>query len=221
MPALEARVKTALDETRLSVLGAQVLFGFHLNGAFQNALDELGVSHATLHVMRWRRSPIRFRSPTGRANAIARTTCRESTHSRACAHCSNISRRPPSGSLWALIARTTNSTTISTVAHPRSEQCHRVRQRRQARQTASECFQTRPQAVESADAPLDRLRRRHAIRHSAGTYSRHSGGRRFDRPLRGRRLARKGQPRDLPRSRAFLESIKSSAESRAALAEAF
>jgi len=42
MPALDARVKTALDETRLLILGAQILFGFHLNGAFQNAFDELG-----------------------------------------------------------------------------------------------------------------------------------------------------------------------------------
>jgi hypothetical protein len=50
MPALEARVKTALDETRLLIPGAQVLFGFHLNGAFQNAFDELGVLHRALHV---------------------------------------------------------------------------------------------------------------------------------------------------------------------------
>jgi hypothetical protein len=49
MPALEARVKTALDETRLLILGAQILFGFHLNGAFQNAFDELGVLPRALH----------------------------------------------------------------------------------------------------------------------------------------------------------------------------
>jgi hypothetical protein len=49
MPALEARVKTALDETRLLILGAQILFGFHLNGAFQNAFGELGVLSRALH----------------------------------------------------------------------------------------------------------------------------------------------------------------------------
>ena len=31
------RVKTALDETRLLILGAQILLGFHLNGAFNQA----------------------------------------------------------------------------------------------------------------------------------------------------------------------------------------
>jgi hypothetical protein len=50
MPALEARVKTALDETRLLILGAQILFGFHLNGAFQNAFDALGVWPRALHI---------------------------------------------------------------------------------------------------------------------------------------------------------------------------
>jgi hypothetical protein len=49
MPALEARIKTALDETRLLILGAQILFGFHLNGAFQNAFDELGAWSRALH----------------------------------------------------------------------------------------------------------------------------------------------------------------------------
>jgi hypothetical protein len=49
MPALENRLKTALDETRLLILGAQVLFGFHLNGAFQNAFDELGTGARALH----------------------------------------------------------------------------------------------------------------------------------------------------------------------------
>jgi hypothetical protein len=49
MPALEGRLKTALDETRLLILGAQVLFGFHLNGAFQNAFDELGTLARSLH----------------------------------------------------------------------------------------------------------------------------------------------------------------------------
>ena len=37
--AQERRVKTALDETRLLILGAQILFGFHLNGAFQSGAD--------------------------------------------------------------------------------------------------------------------------------------------------------------------------------------
>ena len=35
--SLAKKVKTALDETRLLILGAQVLFGFQLNGVFQEA----------------------------------------------------------------------------------------------------------------------------------------------------------------------------------------
>lgn len=34
-------LKTALDELRMQMLGAQVLFGFQLNGAFQEGFDEL------------------------------------------------------------------------------------------------------------------------------------------------------------------------------------
>jgi Family of unknown function (DUF6328) len=40
---LRKKVKTALDETRLLILGAQVLFGFQLNGVFQEAFA--GLSH--------------------------------------------------------------------------------------------------------------------------------------------------------------------------------
>ena len=39
--SLGKKVKTALDETRLLILGAQILFGFQLNGVFQDAFDEL------------------------------------------------------------------------------------------------------------------------------------------------------------------------------------
>jgi hypothetical protein len=39
--AQDQRVKTALDETRLLILGAQVLFGFHFNGAFQSGFADL------------------------------------------------------------------------------------------------------------------------------------------------------------------------------------
>src|ERR1051325_1027774 len=35
------KVKTALDETRLLILGAQILLGFHLNGAFQAGFANL------------------------------------------------------------------------------------------------------------------------------------------------------------------------------------
>jgi hypothetical protein len=38
---LSKKVKTALDENRLLMLGAQVLFGFQLSGVFQNAFPEL------------------------------------------------------------------------------------------------------------------------------------------------------------------------------------
>jgi len=43
--SLAKKVKTALDETRLLILGAQVLFGFQLNGVFQEAFADL--SHST------------------------------------------------------------------------------------------------------------------------------------------------------------------------------
>jgi hypothetical protein len=38
---LAPKLKTALDETRLLILGAQVLMGFQLNGVFQDAFDKL------------------------------------------------------------------------------------------------------------------------------------------------------------------------------------
>jgi hypothetical protein len=34
------KVKTAMDETRLLILGAQILLGFHLNGAFQSGFGK-------------------------------------------------------------------------------------------------------------------------------------------------------------------------------------
>jgi hypothetical protein len=39
--ALKDKVKTALDETRLLILGSQILFGFQLNGMFQDAFEQL------------------------------------------------------------------------------------------------------------------------------------------------------------------------------------
>jgi Family of unknown function (DUF6328) len=38
---LERKLKIALDETRLLILGAQVLFGFQFNGAFQELFEQL------------------------------------------------------------------------------------------------------------------------------------------------------------------------------------
>src|SRR6516164_6413120 len=38
---LSKKVKTALDETRLLMLGAQVLFGFQLNSVFQELFPDL------------------------------------------------------------------------------------------------------------------------------------------------------------------------------------
>ena len=38
---LQSKLKLALDETRLLVLGAQVLFGFQFEGAFQELFSEL------------------------------------------------------------------------------------------------------------------------------------------------------------------------------------
>jgi hypothetical protein len=40
---LSKKVKTALDETRLLILGAQVLFGFQFNGMFQEAFNDLNL----------------------------------------------------------------------------------------------------------------------------------------------------------------------------------
>jgi len=48
---LGKRVKTALDETRLLILGAQVLFGFHLNGAFQKEFSNLAMHARVLHAV--------------------------------------------------------------------------------------------------------------------------------------------------------------------------
>jgi hypothetical protein len=41
MMTLERKLKIALDESRLLILGAQVLFGFQFNGIFQELFDEL------------------------------------------------------------------------------------------------------------------------------------------------------------------------------------
>jgi hypothetical protein len=45
----DRRVKTALDETRLLILGAQILFGFHLNAAFQAGFSKLSVGAHLLY----------------------------------------------------------------------------------------------------------------------------------------------------------------------------
>lgn len=47
----DQRVKTALDETRLLILGAQILFGFQLNGAFQTGFDALSPAARQLHAL--------------------------------------------------------------------------------------------------------------------------------------------------------------------------
>ena len=41
--SLQRKLKIALDETRLLILGAQVLFGFQFNGMFQEAFDDLNL----------------------------------------------------------------------------------------------------------------------------------------------------------------------------------
>jgi hypothetical protein len=46
---LSKKVKTALDETRLLILGAQVLFGFQLNAVFQEAFSGLSVTTRLLN----------------------------------------------------------------------------------------------------------------------------------------------------------------------------
>jgi hypothetical protein len=57
---LERQLKIALDESRLLILGSQVLFGFQFNGIFQQQFDALpSLSRAfvcaglTLIMLRW------------------------------------------------------------------------------------------------------------------------------------------------------------------------
>jgi len=38
---LDRRIKTALDETRLLILGSQVLFGFLFESVFQNGFETI------------------------------------------------------------------------------------------------------------------------------------------------------------------------------------
>jgi hypothetical protein len=49
---LAKKVKTALDGTRLLILGAQVLFGFQLNGLFQEGFADLSRSTKLLNCAR-------------------------------------------------------------------------------------------------------------------------------------------------------------------------
>jgi hypothetical protein len=49
--SLQRKLKTALDETRLLILGAQVLFGFQFNGAFQELFEELPRSSRRLQCL--------------------------------------------------------------------------------------------------------------------------------------------------------------------------
>jgi hypothetical protein len=46
----DKKVKTALDETRLLILGAQILLGFHLNAAFQRGFGELSALSKGLYI---------------------------------------------------------------------------------------------------------------------------------------------------------------------------
>ena len=41
-PTLADRLKTSLDELRMQVLGAQVLFGFQFQGLFQDTFEQAG-----------------------------------------------------------------------------------------------------------------------------------------------------------------------------------
>jgi hypothetical protein len=49
MPPLERKVKSALNDNRLLILGAQVLFGFQFNGVFQDLFNQLPVLARALH----------------------------------------------------------------------------------------------------------------------------------------------------------------------------
>jgi Family of unknown function (DUF6328) len=47
--ALKEKVKTALDETRLLILGSQILFGFQLNAMFQDAFEQVSAVGRSLN----------------------------------------------------------------------------------------------------------------------------------------------------------------------------
>lgn len=49
--ATEKKVKIALDECRTLMLGAQILFGFHMRAAFQNQFDGLSLPLRILYVL--------------------------------------------------------------------------------------------------------------------------------------------------------------------------
>ena len=48
---LDAKLKTALDESRLLILGAQVLFGFAFQAAFQELFAEVDVAGRTMQIL--------------------------------------------------------------------------------------------------------------------------------------------------------------------------
>jgi hypothetical protein len=47
--ALESKLKTAMDESRLLILGAQVLFGFQFEAVFQELFEEVGRGGRAVH----------------------------------------------------------------------------------------------------------------------------------------------------------------------------
>ena len=47
---LDAKLKTALDESRLLILGAQVLFGFAFQAAFQELFAEVDAAGRTMQI---------------------------------------------------------------------------------------------------------------------------------------------------------------------------
>ena len=47
---LDRKVKTALDETRLLILGVQVLLGFEFQSFFQDGFEELSPASKTLRL---------------------------------------------------------------------------------------------------------------------------------------------------------------------------
>src|SRR5262245_39457741 len=46
---IESRLKTALDESRLLILGAQVLFGFQFEAVFQERFSEISEASRLMH----------------------------------------------------------------------------------------------------------------------------------------------------------------------------
>ena len=103
--SLSKQVKTALDETRLLMLGAQVLFGFQLNGVFQEEFANLSLASRYVDcagqvLMAMAIGLLVAPSMQHRSWKMARTLFVASHHRRVCRHGTvAVCRQPGAGLL--------------------------------------------------------------------------------------------------------------------------